>query len=57
MGLRIALELTQWGQKDRHDIISTPPYGKFENGRWQKNTKQNINNIVAEQPQPVQDLM
>ena len=37
------------GQKDRHELISAPLYEKFENGRWEKNTKQNINNIVASQ--------
>ena len=37
------------GNKDRHNIISAPSYGKFGNVRWQNNTKHNINNIVAAQ--------
>ena len=34
------------GNKDRHNIISAPSYGKFGNVRWQKKYKHNINSIV-----------
>ena len=48
-GLQDSSRANTRGKKDRHQLISAPPYGKFENGRWQNNTKQNINNIVAAQ--------
>ena len=37
------------GQRVRHELISAPPCGKFENRDGKKDTKQNINNFVAAQ--------